>query len=423
MKHYKLLIVSLILAFLILIFYNASVAIEQTYEVDGDAYDYIHLGLSLAKTGKYGHFKKSREELLFDFQSGNIKSKNYEFGNKTAFRPPVWPIIISGIFILFGYNLTYIIIFKFLIHFSGIYIFFRTIKLFDINNLLIISGTFLYAISPAWQLYSRVFLSEPITLFLITIWVYYLIRCTKEKSNYWSQAIVAGIIILCHPYYIFLPFSVWLILFIKKEFSLKQFLSAAIICGAVVSIWIIRNSIVFDTQEIVITTSSGAVIAKGWNNDVPYKHTNTKGDLADETLVLNEYDYEDRHLSDEVDRMKLYKDASIHFIRTNPQSILPIVGVKLRSAFNPFPETARPGFLETGRYIFQFLALLALIYILIFIKNRIIYSLAIGLILSTIGITIITYSGFRFRMPQTGLELLFIIFLINHLILKINKPR
>jgi hypothetical protein len=174
--------------------------------------------------------------------------------------------------------------------------------------------------------------------------------------------------------------------------------------------------VVLETDKIVLTTSSGAVMAKGWNPEVPEEHTNTKGDLADEELVLEDYDYDKSKEYNEVDRMQLYKNATIDFIRSNPDQILPIIKTKLLSAFNPFPESPKPGILETGRWVFQFLALLSLIYILLLIKNKFIRSLAIGLILSTVGITILTYSGFRFRMPQVGLEMLFIIYVISDII-------
>jgi len=412
-------------AFLTLMAYNFSIAIEQKYETNGDAWDYIHLGLSLAKTGKYGHFKASRDEILADFKDDKVKHNKFEFRGNTAFRPPIWPILIGGIFLVFSYSLTYLLIFKFLLHLVGVYIFYKTLKLLKIGEMVLITGTFLYAISPAWQLYSRVFLSEPITLFFITLWIYLLIRFFKGKANWWPQSLVAGILVLCHPYYIFLPFSVWLIFALRKQIPFRIFVLSSALFLAIISTWIIRNFIVLDTNEVVLTTSSGAVMAKGWNKEVINLHTNTKGDLADETLVLEDYDPENKGRG-EVGAMTLYKDASLHFIKNNPELILPIIWKKLKSAFNPFPETSRPGILETGRWFFQFLALLALLYILIFSKNRLINSLAWGLILSTIGITILTYSGFRFRMPQVGLELLFIVFVLGELIsrkkLKINLP-
>lgn len=393
--------------------YNFHIANKLKFETEGDAASFIGLGVGLAKFQKYGHINFEQGSVLDAFKQNEFpKSKIFYEGDST-WRPPVWPFLIAGIFLFFGYNLTYVLIFKFSLHLLGIFLFYCTLKFFNLKKTIIIIGAFLYAISPAWQLYSRVFLSEPITLFFITLWIYLFMRFMLDKSPWWPQAIVAGILILCHPYFIFLPFSVWLILFLNKQMNFKLFVISSALCSLVISTWIIRNFIVLETNEVVLTTSSGAVMAKGWNKEVPQKHTNTKGDLADETLVLKEFEFEKNRNYNEVERMVLYKNASLHFIKTHPEMILPIIGRKLASAFNPFPETSRPGILEIGRWLFQFLAILSLIYILFFSKNKQIQSLAFGLILSTIGITILTYSGFRFRMPQVGLELLFIVYVVE----------
>jgi len=121
--------------------------------------------------------------------------------------------------------------------------------------------------------------------------------------------------------------------------------------------------------------------------------------------------------------MELYKNTSIHFIRSNPELILPKIWKKLKSAFNPFPENPKPGVLETGRWLFQFRALLALIHILFFTQQSLLRSLVLGLIISTIRFTILTYSGFRFRMPHVGLELLFLLYVIDDILKRINKQK
>lgn len=396
--------------------YNFYVANDLKYETEGDAESFISLGASLAKFQKYGHVSYKEGNLVEAFRSKEFPESKLSYAGHSTWRPPVWPFLIAGIFLIFGYNLTYVLIFKFLLHFLALFLFFRTLKILKLKETAIIIGVFLYGISPAWQLYSRVFLSEAITLFFVTLWVYLLVRFIKNKSSWLPQALVSGILVLCHPYYIFLPFSVYVILFIRKQITLKLFILSATLCAAVISTWIIRNFIVLDISEVVLTTSSGAVMAKGWNQQVPDKHTNTKGDLAEEELVLLNYDYDKDKRYNEVERMQLYKNATLHFMRSNPDLIVPIIEVKLLSAFNPFPETPRPGILETGRWLFQFFSLLGLFYILIFTRNKLIQSLAVGLILSTIGITILTYSGFRFRMPQVGMELIFITFVINDIV-------
>ena len=163
-----------ILAILILS-YNFYIANSQKYEAAGDASSFIGLGLSLAKTYKYGQVKGLENGVIKTFENKNIPNQ-VSFGNHSTWRPPVWPFLIAGIFLIVGYNLTYILIFKFLLHLLGIFIFYKTLKLLKFREILIIIGSFLYAISPAWQLYSRVFLSEPITFFFMTLWIYLLLR-------------------------------------------------------------------------------------------------------------------------------------------------------------------------------------------------------------------------------------------------------
>lgn len=410
--------------FVLIISYNFYEANKLKYEAEGDAASFVGLGMSLAKFQKYGQLNFAESGGVMNaFKENKISDGEFIFSGNSTWRPPVWPILIAGIFIIFGYNLTYILIFKFLLHLLGVFIFHKTLKLLKLRNVLIITGVFLYGTSPAWQLYSRVFLSEPVTLFFITIWIYLLIRFIQNKSGFFPPALFGGILVLSHPYFVFLPFSVWLMLLFRKQINLKIFLFSSLICASIISVWIVRNFIVLESDQIILTTSSGAVMAKGWNSEVLKNHTNTKGDLADEGLVLQDYEYDINMGYNEVQRMKLYKDASINFIRSNPELILPIIGKKLLSAFNPFPETPRPGILETGRWLFQLLALISLIYILFFSGNNLIQSLAMGLILSTIAISILTYSGFRFRMPQIGLELLFMIFVLNDVLKRRNEQK
>ena len=414
--------ITLAFLFLSIFTYNFFVAFNMRYETEGDAASFIGLGVSLAEFQKYGHINfPAGDNLITAFEKNHLSHKEITFGGNSTWRPPVWPLLIAGIFLIFGYNLTFVLIFKFLLHLLGIYIFYKTLKLLKLQEAVILIGTFLYGISPAWQLYSRVFLSEPITLFFITLWLYLLLRYIQEKSGIIPQALVGGVLILSHPYYIFLPFSVWLILWLTKIVRVKDFLISSAICASIVSIWVVRNFVVLETNEIVLTTSSGAVMAKGWNYLVPELHTNTKGDLADEELVLEDYEYNRSQGFNEVERMALYKNATLNFIKSNPDLIIPIISTKLFSAFNPFPETSKPGALETGRWLFQLLAFIALFYILLITNNKFLRSLVIGLITATIGITALTYSGFRFRMPQVGLELLFIIYVLNDITIRIKK--
>jgi hypothetical protein len=323
--------------------------------------------------------------------------------------------LIAITFLISGYSLSFLIFFKFLLHLLGCLFFYKILQYFKIRGILLYVGVFLYMINPAWQLYSRVFLSEPITLFFITIFLWSLLKFLKTGKQLWLNGLIGGMVILVHPYYIFLPFSIWAFLFLFKKLQFKQILFLGGMAIFIVSLWVIRNSVVLETDKLLITTSSGAVMAKGWNEKVPQLHTNTKGDLAEEELVLQNFEYSNSNYQGHTGSMQLYQDATYYFIRSNPELILPIIWKKLKSAFNPFPETPRPGILETGRVIYHFLALVAALFLL-WQGSKIVRTLVLGLFLSTIFITILTYSGFRFRMPQSGMEILFVVSAIHLLI-------
>jgi hypothetical protein len=402
------------IVFITIFSYNFYIAHNNKYNADADAADFISIGVSLAKSNHYGHLNVPKG-IINDFKNNKVSLAKYSISDFSTWRPPVWPMLIAFVFLIFGYNLTYLLIFKFLLHLLGVFLFNKTLKFFQFKELTIIIGTFLYGVSPAWQLYTRFFLSEPITLFFITLWVYFLVKAIIFKSSFIPQAICAGLLILCHPYFIFFPFSIWLMLLLKKQMSFRVLTISFSIGIIIVSIWVIRNSITLNTTTSIITTSTGAVMAKGWNKYVPEYHTNMNGDLANESLVLEEYKYDKKLVTSELKKNNLYKDATLNFIKNNPELILPIIGKKLLSAFNPIPEIFKPGVLETGRWLFHILSLLSIIYILVKSKNNLLKSMVLGLIMATVLITIIAFSGFRFRMPQIGIELVFIIFALNDL--------
>jgi len=363
---------------------------------------------------------RSHPEVIEDYKNGIVNKQAYINKNYASWRAPLWPFTMASILYLFGYNLNYIILFKLLIHLISAYLLYKTLKLLDLRRTISIIGCFIFLISPVYQIYSRVFYAEPMTAFFFSLFIFNLIYWVKTKRWIATIPIFAGFLILTHPYYIFFPFIVYGILWIQKQINFKYLILLAFGNFLIVSIWPLRNHYALDTDSYVLTTSSGPVMAKGWNSYVTELHTNTKGDLANEGLVFEKYK-SDKKFTGGAAQSQKYQDAVFQFIKNNPEKIAPIIFTKLKSAFNPLQETLKGGFLETGRELFHSLALLSLV-VIFFIEKSTLRSLAISLTLSTIAITIVTYSGFRFRAPQFFLELLIIIYVSNHLYLKIVKP-
>ena len=93
--------------------YNFFLAHQMKYDFEGDASDFIHLGTSLAKTGKYGHLDFQDSSLRTEFETRSIVDKQFEFKGHSTWRPPVWPIIIAAAFLVSGYSLGFLILIKF----------------------------------------------------------------------------------------------------------------------------------------------------------------------------------------------------------------------------------------------------------------------------------------------------------------------
>ncbi|MEZ7493982.1 hypothetical protein QO206_00685 [Leeuwenhoekiella aequorea] len=407
----KILIIFLTLLTILILTYNFKIAFEERYNGGGDDIDYIYLATGLSKTGIYGYMDRTHSEVIQDFRNGTVANHIYKNKNHASWRAPLWPYSIAAIFFLVGYNLIYVLVFKLLLHLIGIYLFYKSLKLLDIRNRLLILGTFAFAISPVYQIYSRVFYAEPLTSFFFGLFIFSIIYWLRNNRNVFFIPFAAALLVLTHPYYIFLPFSVFSLLWLNKQLKLKNLIVFFVASFLLISIWPLRNAIVLETNSYVITTSSGPVMAKGWNKNVIEDHTNTKGDLANEGLVFENYK-SDKIFQGGAANSQRYQDAVFQFIKKNSNLILPIIFTKLRSAFNPFPETYKPGYLETGREFFHAISLICLILIL-FEKKSLIKSFALALFFSTLFITILTYSGFRFRSPQFFLELLIILYILK----------
>ena len=61
-------------------------------------------------------------------------------------------------------------------------------------------------------------------------------------------------------------------------------------------------------------------MAKGWNSKVVNEHTNTKGDLADETLVLKDYSFGENRPSNEVDRNEPLQGCYYQLYKLKPKN-------------------------------------------------------------------------------------------------------
>lgn len=399
--------------------YNFRLGVEAFQDTNGyfggDSGDYILVGASIAKTGKYGHLKSTPREIIADLNSGDFLKKDYEFGNYSTWRPPIWPSFLAIFMKLFPNALLMAHLVKFLLILGGAYLFFRTFILLKFSISVSRSFAVFYLIHPTLQLYSRTFLSESFTYLVMTIVLYFAVRTWQDsnKINVFMTGLTGGLLVLTHPYYLALPFILLGLIFLIKRFKVTNYFMAFSVLIIVIGLWVLRNQMIYPENELFITSSTGAVMAKGWNAKVPELHNNVNGDLADEGLVLKP---DDKMAGlDEIERSELYQKRTKEFIRSNSNLIGPILMRKLKSAFNPIREISKPGFLQSMNELHRILILLIFIYALFCRKLDLLGVIALTIILSTIFITILTYSGLRFRSGQVPFEILLIALTLKEL--------
>jgi hypothetical protein len=170
-----------------------------------------------------------------------------------------------------------------------------------------------------------------------------------------------------------------------------------------------------------ITASQGAVLSKGWNYLVPSTFTNTQGDLADEginLMYLKSTEYNKEKNYGILDLKELYTKATIKFMRQADVSLLSDIALKkLKSNFNPFPETPKPGIKEFLGSLFRIWYLITFLVCLIihFTGNNVakhllslkLASLVMILVyISQSLMSIAVYTGLRFNAVY-GLTLVF----------------
>jgi 4-amino-4-deoxy-L-arabinose transferase-like glycosyltransferase len=389
---------SLLIAFIIILFFVlripalSSLTPEQV--LGGDPEHYFLIAKNLLINGVYS-------------ESGNLPTES------ASWRPPVWPFLLSN-YMALSLDFDTIMLIKLLSELILLLI--AATIVFTITRKINIAIIVLFAsvIEPQFIKYSTTLLSENLSALMILITSLLLVYIYTQNNATWVHyifGILCGLILNTHPvaifYVLFLQLSYSWLLLSSKTFI--KYLPVYFIFLCISLAWPIRNKITFN-QGYFITASQGATFSKGWNDSVPYLYTNTKGDLADEGLNL-------KYISDSIPienqgilaLKKLYTKATFTFIHQADYALLfNIIFVKLKSNFNPFPETPKPGKLELVGSIFRSMYLITLLSILFlaitnqsyFKRNRLFSLISVLIVLvftSQAIMSIAIYTGLRFN--------------------------
>lgn len=405
---------SLILLFVLLsikFYFIYKAHLQNAYSIES-AYNGADAGhyLSIAKNiANYGIYSDS---------NSTIPSEG------ATWRPPFWPFILSILF-HFSSNPLSLILLKSIVESSLIlWILFKLKKQMDVK-LIWFAPFFLLLIEPSYLKYATTFLSESLTSILILLVVYFFVNLDNNKRYHIAIPIMCSLAILCHPVSVFFVLSLFVIYLF---YNLKTNFSVVIIHGILFSVlvlaWPCRNYITFH-KGFYLTASQGATFSKGWNEKVSTDFTNVEGDVADETLNLKylKEPVQNPNSLSTLDWSNLYKQGTKNYIASiSLHEKLKIVFIKLQSNFNPFPEKAKPVFLDKLSILFRILYLFTF-FQLIFrcikkpkmdfnsMKDKV-YLVVFSVLIGQIVMSIYVYTGLRFNAIYS-LTMLFCFIFLN----------
>lgn len=165
-----------------------------------------------------------------DSQQYNAYAQNIALGNGytmdpvnkifSAYREPVYPFFVASIYFLFGINnfLAVKIVQVILLALTAFFTF-KIINIFDTSPLAKIVAS-LVAFMPLYSYQVNLIQSEPLIIFLIITSLFVLIDILKNNKSLKSYIILStifSILILTKAHFIFLPFIIAIIFYLKKK--------------------------------------------------------------------------------------------------------------------------------------------------------------------------------------------------------------
>ncbi|WP_298556321.1 hypothetical protein [uncultured Algibacter sp.] len=349
-----------------------------------------------------------------------------------TWRPPLWPYVLALFFFVTN-NILGLIIAKSIFELILLVMAFLLLKRFKNIKPIHLLLFLVILIEPYYLKYSITFLSESLTSILILLLALSFVLFNDSKKYSIIVPLLSVVIILCHPVSIFFVLTLLVIygLVGLKKHPIRMVVHALLTIGLIV-LWPIRNQQTF-RQGIYLTASQGATFSKGWNENVITNYTNVDGDLADEGLNLKYVDnIESKPRNSILTLGKLYKEGTAIYIKSlNFRDFFKIVFIKLKSNFNPFPEKAKAGNLETLAIGFRILYVVLFLQCLIRIfKHRqlktksekdkvylVVFAILIGQTLMSIYI----YTGLRFNAIYSLTLLFSFIYLNKEYLLSLKK--
>ncbi|MEW6127367.1 MAG: glycosyltransferase family 39 protein [Acidobacteriota bacterium] len=382
----------------------------------------IHSGPSPEGFGVDGvEFNQIAENLALHHQFSIVE------GSPTTFRAPGFPLLLAGIYEIFGVDNFFAarVCFALIGTLLVFPVFFLTREI--TNDFTAMIAALLAAIYPNLIYYNIHFASEPLYTLLLTTSIFLFLRASKALSSrdFFMSGLLLGMAALTRPVAVlFIPFFAIAILFLYRRNFLKLIFPIAVFAfaaGLVIAPWTLRNYLA--QQQFVMITTNGGSTFWGSNNQLVLDDPQLHGDWVT-TETFEEQKNLLRDLSEaERDRHEWQYGKS--FLKNHPQVIPRLLWYKFYAFWTPILKTPNHKFNLLVGLSYGLLLPFILAGSWLFFKRRKLLRrellILIAPIFATLMSVLVFYGSSRFRCTIEPLLLVFAATAISGLVAMVFK--
>lgn len=323
-------------------------------------------------------------------------------GEPTSIRPPIYPIFLAFIYLIFGFNYKAVFIVQSVISSLTNVILFLLCSNFISLKVGMISS-FVSVIWPPFVVYSGIICSETLYIFLLLTFLFFFLKENKKTWQNLALGILLGVINLTRStivfYTIFLIF--YNLFFGISTRKVKEIIIITVVSFVVLLPWTIRNYLVFG-RFLLINTAAGELFWSGtylkW--DGVCKHDRDEDFFKKFGSIENP-----------IDRDKEMFKEGIKNIINNPKGFIKLSVKKFfRFWFKPAGYEILKGkyilFARIYFFVYIFLVLLCWGYLIKITKDKILHPLFVLILYFTIMHNLLAPIP-RYRLPIEHLILSF----------------
>ena len=284
-----------------------------------DSYEYDGMAMSLVENHRF-----YQSEPAFYFPS-RYRIPLFEVRTPTdAFRAPVYPLFLAGIYSVFGHKPNVAIIFQLILSSLTCILVYYIGEVFIRRGVGFIAGLLLALDFPT-AIYGNLIMTDMLFTFLFLASIYFILKFFREgkRKHLIYSAILLGASALCRQVILYFAFVMVLsfIVVYRRNFikALLNYCIYILIFLAAVSPWAIRNYIVYDNFSFSISQGSNLLFYNAAYLEAykrgGYEHLDAiRKEMQEETDRI----FVERGISSPFEKAKIYQELAVEKILAAP---------------------------------------------------------------------------------------------------------